>query len=68
MKEYKVIEREYIDPVDRVRKTSRFVAEGIWGNGHLAYSRIGDDDEIDYDERGAYYQIRENGKMLMVRV
>lgn len=49
-----------------------FMNTGIWGNGYLAYSKLtkskdGKLEIKDYDN-GTYYQIRKNGKLVMIHV
>ena len=58
MSTYKIITREYYDEATNTRLMGKFIAEGRWADGHLAYSRLNDDNEVIDGEECAYYQIR----------
>lgn len=45
-----------------------FIATGIWADGHLAYSRLDENHNIIEEDEGMFAQVRENGKLLMVRI
>lgn len=55
---------EEIDP----NRTANFVCGGQWADGHLAYSRLDDNDEIIPEDECEFYQIKVAGKMIMVRI
>lgn len=65
--ENKIITRKYYETMnDGFQKTGRFIATGIWADGHLAYSRVDDNDNIIEDEEGRYLQMRSfNGGLFM---
>lgn len=62
----KEITRNYLQ--DGEVNTAKFICEGQWADGHLAYSRLDNNGEIIEEDRGMYAQIRENGQLLMVRI
>lgn len=63
----KTIKRRYYEePNTTELKNGSFICVGQWSNGNLAYSRLNDNGDIIDEENGMYYQIRENGKLIMV--
>lgn len=44
-----------------------FIATGQWGDGKIAYSMLDQNGNIVEEHDSAFYQIRSNGKLLMVR-
>lgn len=66
MTTYKKICRDYVDGDET--GTAWFIAQGQWADGHLAYSRFDEDGYIMEEEQCMYAQVRENGKLLMVRI
>ena len=64
----KILKRNYIDVNDFEIKVGNFINSGVWADGHLAYSRLDENNEIIPDEEGAYYQTRFGGKLCMERV
>lgn len=51
-------------------KVEKFVCSGVWANGNYAYSKItlneNGKEEIKNEDDGTYYQMRLNGKLVMV--
>lgn len=45
-----------------------FIASGNFAGGHLAYSMLDDDGEEIDGEQTSYYQVRVNGRLVMVRI
>ena len=70
MSTYKVIERNYYESMDALElKKGRFIAHGQWADGHLAYSRLDENDEVIEDEECVYVQLRSyNGGLYMQRI
>lgn len=64
----KTIKRNYYEEPNATElKNGTFICIGQWANGNLAYSRLDDNGDVIEEEDGMYYQIRENGKLVMVR-
>lgn len=69
MKTYKIITRNYYETWDSEMKTGRFIARGQWADGHLAYSRLDENDNPIDDEECCYVQLRyTNGGLYMQRI
>ena len=70
MKTYKIIARDYYETMDqKTPNKGKFVARGEWEDGHLAYSRLDDDNKEIDGEECAYIQLRGyDGKLYMQRV
>ena len=70
MSTYKVIERNYYESMGALTlKKGRFIAHGQWADGHLAYSRLDENDEVIEDEECVYVQLRSyNGGLYMQRI
>lgn len=66
----KIITRNYYETMGALTmKRGRFINTGIWADGHLAYSRIDDNDNIIEDEEGMYVQLRSyRGGLFMQRI
>ena len=65
----KIIKRRYYDFNLKKVDWGYFINTGIFANGHLAYSRVTENGEsIDFDEEGAYYQIKWFGSLWMEHV
>ena len=62
----KTIRRNYLQ--DGEVNQANFICEGEWGDKHLAYSRLDDNNEIIEEDRCMYAQVRENGHLLMIRI
>lgn len=62
----KEITRNYLQ--DGIINTAKFICEGQWADGHLAYSRLDEHGEIIEEDRCMYAQIRTNGQLLMIRI
>lgn len=67
MATYKIIKRKYLDDRNTL-KEGIFIAEGKWGNAHLAYSRLDENGNTIENEECVYIQIRENNSLLMIRI
>ena len=63
----KIITRPYIYVHDPI-KVGKFICEGQWADGHLAYSLLDANEEIIEEDRGMFVQIRYNGKLTMIRI
>ncbi len=61
--------KEILRLCNETQKIERFVASGIWSDGHYAYSKIsiidGKSIILNCDD-GSYYQQRINGHLVMV--
>ena len=65
----KVIKRQWTyDYSDAIQGEALFIATGQWSNGSLAYSMLDENGNIDPKHEGSFYQVRYNGKLLMVRI
>lgn len=67
MTTYKIIKRKYLDNRNTL-KEGLFIAEGMWSNNHLAYSRLDENGHTIENEECVYIQIRENNSLLMIRI
>ena len=67
MTTYKIIKRKYLDDRNTL-KEGLFIAEGLWGDNHLAYSRLDENGNTIENEVCVYVQIRENNSLLMIRI
>lgn len=57
--ERKIITRNYYECMGALTmKTGRFICTGEWADGHLAYSRVDENDNIIEEEEGCYVQLR----------
>lgn len=66
----KPIKRNWIYDSDRnevKQGESMFIATGQWADGKIAYSLLDPQGKIYPEHDSAFYQIRSNGKLLMVR-
>lgn len=67
----KIIKRRYFDS-NSIFKKSRmgyFINTGVWADGHLAYSRVDEHNNIIEDEDGVYVQLRSlRGYLYMQRI
>lgn len=65
----KPIKRQWTyDYSDQIQGVALFVATGQWHDGHLAYSMLDENGEIIPEHEGSFFQVRYNGKLLMVRI
>lgn len=67
----KVIKRHWTydsDITNTIHDEALFIATGQWSNGSLAYSMLDENGNIDPKHEGSFYQVRYNGKLLMVRI
>ena len=63
----KIITRPYEYGYEPI-KIGKFICEGEWADGHLAYSLLDENNEIIEEDRGMFAQIRLNGKLTMIRI
>lgn len=65
--ENKIITRKYYETMtDGSGNIGKFIATGIWSDGHLAYSRVDENGNIIDGEEGHYVQLRSvNGHLFM---
>ena len=49
-------------------ENGKFVEDGMWADGHIAYSRLNDNDQVIEEEQGCYAQMRIDGQMIMYRI
>lgn len=69
MKTYKIITRRYYESMNALMyKKGRFIARGQWADGHLAYSRLDDNNEPIEDEDCVYVQLRGKYGLFMQRI
>jgi hypothetical protein len=70
MTTYKIIERDYYETMGAlIVKRGKFIARGKWADGHLAYSRLDDNENEIEGEECAYVQLRSfNGGLFMQRI
>lgn len=70
MTTYKIVTRKYYETMnDLTPKVGKFVARGQWADGHLAYSRLDENNNPIDDEECAYVQLRSyNGGLYMQRI
>ena len=66
----KIINRKYYESMGALTlKKGRFVCIGQWADGHLAYSRVDEHNNIIEDEDGVYVQLRSAyGYLYMQRI
>lgn len=66
--ERKTITRNYYEnpSCEKLIENGKFICVGQWANGYFAYSRIDENGNEIEEESGMYYQIRENGKLVMI--
>lgn len=48
-------------------RKAQFILVGKWADGHYAYSMVDEDGNEIYGEESAYYQLKVNGHLIMVR-
>ena len=65
---YKPIKRRYHDGETFHEEKGIFIARGIMADGHLAYSRLNENNEIIEDEECAYIQCRAYDGLYMERI
>lgn len=66
---YKPITRNYYDsPSQLTPKKGRFIARGLWADGHLAYSLLDENDNPIEDEDCMYVQLRGRHGLFMERI
>lgn len=66
----KPIKRNWIYDSDRnevKQGESMFIATGQWADGRIAYSLLDEHGQVIPEHDSAFYQIRYDGKLLMVR-
>lgn len=69
MSTYKIIKRRYYESMNDFQvKTGRFIARGMWADGHLAYSRLDENDKPIDDEECCYVQLRGKYGLFMQRI
>lgn len=70
MTTYKIITRKYYESMsDTNFKIGRFIARGQWADGHLAYSRLDENNNPIEDDECSYVQLRSyNGGLYMQRI
>ena len=49
-------------------KIGTFIARGQWADGHLAYSRLDENNEVIEDEECVYVQLRGYNGLFMQRI
>lgn len=54
--------------IDPIQGEAMFIATGQWADGHLAYSMLDADGNIDPKHEGSFVQIVHNNKLTMVRI
>lgn len=67
-----VITRQWIYAYEGIKgleanRKAQFILAGRWADGHFAYSMVDDAGNEIYGEEGAYYQLKINGHLIMVR-
>ena len=66
---YKPIQREYLDPDTNEFKYGRFIAQGQWANGNLAYTQIDSfGNAINEEDKCMFVQVRYDGKLVMFHI
>lgn len=65
---YKPIKRWYLDPDIEEWKKGKFIACGQMADGHLAYSRLDEDDNEIEGEETSYIQCRSGGMLCMYHI
>ena len=69
METYKIIERRYYESMNSLTpKKGKFIASGMWADGHLAYSRLDDNGNVIEDEECVYVQLRGQYGLFMQRI
>lgn len=71
MTTYKIITRKYYESYnkDEVLKIGKFIARGQWADGHLAYSRLDENNNPIEEDECSYVQLRSyNGGLYMQRI
>lgn len=69
MSTYKIIKRRYYETMnDLTPKVGKFVACGQWADGHLAYSRLDDNNNPIDEEECCYVQLRSQYGLFMQRI
>lgn len=69
MKTYKIITRNYYESMNSLKlKKGKFIAEGQWADGHLAYSLLDENDEPVEEDRGMFVQLRGCNGLYMQRI
>ncbi len=70
MTTYKIITRKYYETMDDTGvKVGKFIARGQWADGHLAYSRLDENNNPIEDEECCYIQLRSyRGGLYMQRI
>lgn len=56
------------DITNTIHDEALFIVTGQWHDGHLAYSMLDENGEIIPEHEGSFYQVRYNGRLLMVRI
>lgn len=65
---YKPINRYYYDGDSEELKFGRFVARGDFADGHLAYTRLDENDNEIEGEETCYYQVQFGGRLVMMHI
>lgn len=66
---YKPIKRQYYESMsDDTLKMGVFIARGQWADGHLAYSRLDENNNPIEDEECSYVQLRGEHGLYMQRI
>lgn len=65
---YKPINRPYWDEDTKSWKAGRFIAHGDFADGHLAYTRLDENDEDIEGEETCYYQVHWYGQLVMFHI
>lgn len=63
----KIIKRDWIMLGDN-QGTGNFIAVGQWADGRLAYSLCDENGNEDPKHESCFVQIRDNGKLIMIRL
>lgn len=67
MSTYKAVTRKYVD-YDGKTGIARFIARGQMADGHLAYSRVDENNDCIDDEECCWIQIRGYNGLIMSRI
>lgn len=71
MATYKIIKRKYYESIGSLtlKKEGLFIANGVFADGHLVYSRLDENKNEIEDEKYCYIQLRSHyGGLYMVRI
>lgn len=63
----KIIKREWI-MLNESKGIGNFKAVGQWADGRLAYSLCDEEGNEDPNHESCFVQIRDNGKLIMIRL